>query len=102
MATVSRFLVSEGSLDPGESKHTWWNHAPATTGVYALSVWPVIAFQNNPYIDKQAAEAEIRNVRHNYKKAIANVQSSELEIHYEIHNLCDHRIDYHVYMAAID
>lgn len=103
MSTVKRVLVAEGKdLEPGQSKHWWWNHAQPETGVFALSVWPVISFQNNTSIDKLPATAEVRNISYKFTKAIANVQSSELEIHYDVHNVGDHRIDYHVFMSVVD
>lgn len=101
MANVTMFIVAQGKdLEPGKTAQWHWNNTPQG-GVIALSVDPIISFQNNDLIDKKPAIAEVRNVKYNFKKAIAKVQSSELEVHYEVHNLSEYRIDYVVRMAVI-
>jgi hypothetical protein len=101
MADVTRTVVVEGkNLGAGESKVYHWNHAPYLA-VFAFSVHPTITFQNNNFIDAKPALAEVRNVKYRYKKAIEFVQSAELEVYFEVHNLCEYTIDYVVTMATI-
>jgi hypothetical protein len=103
MASVSRILVAEGkNLDAGKTAHFHWNNTNPTTGVFSLSIWPIVSFQNNPAIDKLPAQAQILNVSQKFVNAIANVQSSEMEVHFDVHNVGSTRIDYKVFMSIID
>jgi hypothetical protein len=102
MGTVSRFLVAEGTnLEAGQSIHFWWNNATPITGVFALSVWPFVSFQNNPDIDKKPAHAQIINISQKFVSAIAYEQKEEMEIHFDVRNIGTTRIDYRVYMSVV-
>jgi hypothetical protein len=103
MASVSRILVAEGkNLEAGKTVHFHWNNADPITGVFSLSIWPIVSFQNNPAIDKLPAQAQILNVSQKFVNAIAKVQSSEMEVHFDVHNIGSTRIDYKVFMSIID
>jgi hypothetical protein len=102
MASTTWVLAGQGKdLEAGKSTHHWWNHAQPAEAVFSLSVLPMISLQNNNLIDTQPATAEIRNVQYKYKRPIASVQSAELEIHYDVYNLSQYRIDWTVHIAII-
>ena len=96
-------IPNDLELNPGETKHWWWNNASPANAVWSANAVPLATGTTNTGF-AQDTQLEVTRLWRRFK-VIENSQSQfsdtdiESEIHYEVKNLSGTKARFNVYLS---